>query len=140
MPETGHRFPAAILTGLAIAIAVIGGIWLVVMNMKPRTRPLEEALWVCDWEVTTIYPPGSQQQKSILEQFRIMGLSDLKFTAPILYRMGGANAVDPREGILMDPFDPRHPESARALAATIQNQETTKTNKSEMATPRKPSD
>jgi len=114
-----HRFAAATLTGMTIAMVVIGISWWVAKN--PQTRPLQEALWVCDWDITKIYGPGTPEQAAIVEQFRAKGLSNLKFTAPILYRMetsSSGDSRDPREGILMSPFDPKHPEAARALAAS----------------------
>ncbi len=100
-------------------MTVFGGTWLIVKKREPQTLPLEDALWVCDWKITKIDGPGTQEQASIVKQFRAAGLSDLKFTAPILYRMGGSASKGPREGILMDPFDPRYPDNARALAAKV---------------------
>ncbi len=96
---------------------VIGGVWRVVKKREPQTRQLEHILWVFDWNMTKIDGPGSQEQASIVKQFRAAGLSDLKFIAPILYRMSGSASGDPREGILLYAFDPQNPDNARALAA-----------------------
>jgi hypothetical protein len=87
---------------------------------KPNlvTNTLEESLWVCDWEVTKIYAPGSKEQASVVRQLRTLGLPELAFDRPVLYRMGGSTFQNPSEGILMIPFDPRHPEIARALIAS----------------------
>ncbi|MBB5351824.1 hypothetical protein HNR46_002063 [Haloferula luteola] len=117
MPTKRHRFAEAISTGLVVTAAGIGITWHFVENRELKTRPLEDALWVCDWDVTKIYGPGSPEQASVVKQFRNGGLTNLKFAAPTLYRMGGSSSHDSREGILMVPFDPRHPETARALVA-----------------------
>lgn len=117
-----HRSAAVFVAGIAIALALAWGAWQGFKNWSPQTKTLEEALWVCDWSITRIYGPGTQEQASVVDQFRSVGLAKLEFTAPILYRMGGPRDGDPREGILLNPFDPRHPESALALASSKREQ------------------
>ncbi|WP_035613504.1 hypothetical protein, partial [Haloferula sp. BvORR071] len=63
---------------------------------------------------------GTPEQRSIVAQLLAHGgiaPREQRFQAPVLYRMGADSAS---AGILLAPFDPRHPETARQMKAAPQ--------------------
>ena len=102
---------ATVATLLLIGGAV--GYWWT--TRQEEGHPLEEMLWVCDWDMREFHGPGSAAQSSTAHLLRERGLGDVKFTAPVLYRMGGSGTGHGNEGVLMQPFDPRNPGAARVM-------------------------
>jgi hypothetical protein len=113
-----------ILVGLLLAAITIGGIWFYLYKQNESKNipmiPIEEAMYVSDWNITKIYGPGTPQQAEIVDQFKSYGGDGLKFYSPVLYRMNGSSSDNPREGILLLGFDPKHPEMALQLKAHSQ--------------------
>jgi hypothetical protein len=123
LPKKGkERLAALIMIGLFGGVVVFTGL-SIFMNSKKRPKiPIEQAMWVTDWDIERIYGPGSPEQQKIVNQFRKLG-DPLEFNAPVLYRMGASSAGNPSEGILLIGFDPKRPETARVLAASQQAQQ-----------------
>jgi hypothetical protein len=111
--KRSERIAALILIGILFGLIVVAGLAVYLANQKPTAIPIEQALWVTDWEIERIYGPGTPEQQMIVAQFG----SDLEFEAPVLYRMGRPSASNPSEGLLLYGFDPDHPEMAKLLAA-----------------------
>ena len=115
--KRSERIAALILIGLFLGVTVVAGIGAYLINRTPRLIPLEDALWVTDWNLEKIHGPGTPQQLMILRQLTGPEGPKLNFSAPVLYRMGGTNTSQVTEGILLYGFDPKRPEMALMLAA-----------------------
>jgi LPXTG-motif cell wall-anchored protein len=112
LPKTGiQRKAALILIGLFGGFIVIIGYSVFLKLKKPTMISIDKALYVSDWDITTIYGPGTPQQKAIVIQMD----KDLKFDAPVLYRIGGSSAGNPSDGYFLYGFDPRRPERAKEI-------------------------
>lgn len=103
------------MVAVAALILTGGGFGYWWTTRQQEGRPLEEMLWVCDWEMREFHGPGTTGQSTVVHLLRERGMGDAKFTAPVLYRMGGSATGRGNEGILMQPFDPRNPEAARVM-------------------------
>ena len=116
--KKSERMAGIILIGLLFGAIAIGAIWFYhYKTQESKLMPIEEALYVTDWEITKVYGPGTPQQTKIVEQFRSSGGDKLEFDSPVLYRMNGSMSVSSGEGILLLGFDPSHPEMAHSLKA-----------------------
>jgi hypothetical protein len=109
------RHSRIIIAAVAALLLVGGalGFWWNARQHQPR--PLEEMLWVCDWEMRQFHGPGTDQQSAIAKILRERGLGDTKFSGPVLYRMGGSATGNGKEGILLQPFGPKNPAAARVM-------------------------
>lgn len=112
------RWPRAILVGICAATAIVCIIFGIIRSSYTEDLlSLDEALWVSDWNITTIYGPGTKEQRTIVQKLRSTGREFSEFDAPVLYRMGGNYSMNSSEGIVMIPFDPLRPQGALALKA-----------------------
>lgn len=112
------RWRRASIIGICATVTSIGAIaWFIHSNHIRTFLSLDDALWVSDWNVTSIYGPGTKEQNDIVQQLRVSGREFGQFKTPILYRMGGDSSMKSSEGILMIPFDPNRPQDALALKA-----------------------
>lgn len=104
--------------GLGILILTMG-YGFISHRRSEKLMNLEQALWVTDWELETLYAPGSTTQRAITEQLHLGALncSEYKVSDFILYRMGGTAVSNPREGILLYNFNPEYPEMMNLLRA-----------------------
>ena len=109
------RIAGVILVGIALGVLVIGLVWYF-ENREDDTAllPIEEAMYVTDWEITKIYGPGTLQQAKIVEQFNSARDEEITFENPVLYRMPGEGSSS-SDGIMLFGFDPNRPEMARHL-------------------------
>jgi hypothetical protein len=97
----------------ALTVALLWG-WQSNQNARfRREAPIEEALWVSNWDITKVYGPGTPEQTAVVAKLKEFGLSEVRFGEPILYRMGPAATAG--QAILMSPFDPLNPKRASLL-------------------------
>lgn len=117
LPKNGSEHVAGlILSGLFLGVIAITGSLLLLKNLKPAKMPIEQALWVSDWEIENFYGPGIPEQQRIVEQLSKHMGDNLEFEEHVIYRMG-VTAADSSEGVLIYGFDPERSEMARQLAA-----------------------
>ncbi len=104
--------------GLLFGAIAIGAIWFYhYKKRETKLIPIEEAMYVTDWDITKIYGPGTLQQAKIVAQFKSSGGDNLEFDSPVLYRMNGSTSGNSGEGVLLLGFDPSRPEMAHSLKA-----------------------
>jgi hypothetical protein len=97
----------------AVTVALLWG-WKSTQTARFRKEaPIEEALWVSNWDVTRVYGPGTAEQTAVVAKLKEFGLGEVRFGEPILYRMGPAATAG--QAILMSPFDPLNPKRASLL-------------------------
>lgn len=119
--KKSERIAGIILSVLLFGGLVIGAIWFYQYKAREaRLMSIEEAMYVTDWDITTIYGPRTPQQARIVKQFRSYGGDKLEFDAPVLYRMHASASGNTGEGILLMGFDPKNPETAFHLKAAQQ--------------------
>jgi len=110
------RWGRAFIIGILAAAAIVGAaIWLLHSKRSQTFLSLDDALWVSDWGVTTIYGPGTKEQREIIRQLHASGHRFGPFETPVLYRMGGSSPTRSSEGMVMAPFNPNRPRDALAL-------------------------
>lgn len=116
--KKSERMAGIILIGLLCGALAIGGVWFYhYKKQEAKLMPIEEAMYVTDWDISKIYGPGTPQQAKIVAQFRSSGGDKLEFDSPVLYRMNGSISGNSGEGILLLGFDPNRPEMAHSLKA-----------------------
>ena len=105
------RFLGCIGAILLLLVTSFYVYWIV--NLKGKEYPLEDVLYVSNWEITKIYGPGTETQAAIVKKFSAIGIETYDTT--LLYRMGGKNTMDGNEGVILSPFNPQSPQDALKL-------------------------
>ena len=104
-----------ILISLVSTSTVIALAFNLIAPFSPKEYPLKDVLYVSNWDITKIYGPGTEEQMQIVKAFEAIGITN--YNSTVLYRMGGKNSFNGAEGLILAPFNPNKPESARVLIA-----------------------
>jgi len=106
-----------VLTGALLLLFVSSLYVYWVMCAKGKEYPLEDVLYVTNWEITKIHGPGTAEQAAIVKKFGELGIKTYNTT--LLYRMGGKNTMDGNEGVILTPYDPHSPKDALKLKSSF---------------------
>jgi len=115
--QSSWRLARTVALGFTLGAATVALLWAWQSKQSARFRieaPIEQALWVSNCNVTRVYGPGTPEQIAVVAALKEFapGVGDLRFSEPMLYRMGAEAAAIEGEGILMTPFDPGNPKQA----------------------------
>jgi len=103
-----------LVIALVITVGAVGGTYFYhSKSSQSSMMTFESALYVTDLEIREIYPPGSPQQKKVLEMFKGTDVIHKKFPGYILYRMETDDSTAANEGLLMIGFNPEGPQDAK---------------------------
>jgi len=99
-------FVRTVSLGITLGAATVALLWAWQSKQTARFQteaPIEQALWVSNWDVTKVYGPGTPEQTAVVAALeKESGLGDIRFGEPILIPDGSGKRQPSRRSCDLD--------------------------------------